>query len=705
MGGKILSGEKLLINIMIGCLILLIGLIVAYLVISKKQASRLVINKKVTTRQHRYEKFLSQFYIQLTQFHLGKIIVLRIRQRFSLTSMYKEEEIRQKTAQALLIILSCSVVLLSVVIMTAKSIISVIVFMGIMYLTSRSIIDIFILKIRKKILLDQVQLNKAIRLKYYETGLVDDSIELASDSLMSEGKFEIARQGYKIVDVLRAKDKEQEIYEYNEAAPNKYLKLLLGLSYMTQSYGDNKVNEISAYTYSLKLLNQEIRMEYEKKDKVGYIFKAVDIFILLPLLATNFAISWLSNMFFDLEIYFNSTIGILTNIFMYLIVIVSYYVLQRSQQDTDDKVIRTKKDMKIVPFFRNITLGIKPMRYTTKYFKLERKLKEAKESRNVEQFYYKKLLWAIAGLLVSIVIIIIIHQMAINNVFTMPSVKYIGKSLNVGAFTDEELEAADEITDFDSSIINELQKKSKYRQSNKNLEEENNMTIEAEEEVKAYLEKTSDKDYEEVEIKAITERVLTKIETVNNEYFKWYEYLLSIFIGLLSYFIPNIDLEIRRRIYLAEEDDEVNLFNSLILMLINTHGVDAYEVLVWLQRFSRIFKEELEASIVTFDAGAEQSIERLKESIENSNFRELLDNLQRAATSLTLKEAFDELLGDKEYFYEKRKEDNERLIFRNKNIASMLTMVPISALIILYLVIPVLYVAFQGFNNINLTNL
>lgn len=664
------------------------------------------MKKKIETRSQKYERFLLKLYNWTTQYYIGKKVAFRIRQRFSIASMYKEEEIRQRTAKTLLTLGVLYLIVFTILILTAESIMTVVVFSGILYLTSRSVIDIFVLQVRKRILNDQVSLNKAIRLKYYETGLVDDSIELAADDLMSDGKLEIARQGYKIVEALRSKDKEQEIYDYNESAPNKYLKLLLGLSYMTQSYGDNKVGDISAYTYSLKLLNQEIRMEYEKKDKVGYIFKAVDIFILLPLLATNLAANWLSNMFYDIEVYFNSSLGLLTNVLMYTIVIVSYYVLQKSQQDTDDKIIRTHKDLKIHPIFRYITSGLKPMRYTTRYVNLEKKLKEAKESRNVDQFYFKKLLWSIAGLIFSILFILIVHQMAVNNIFNMPSVDYIGNTVNIGSFSDEDMQAANEITRFDNDLIKEVEKnKGMYKDVSMDSSQENSTSTPTEQVIEEYLSTNSDHEYEKIEIKAIAERVLMKMEIVDNEYFRWYEYLIAILFGLMCYFIPNIDVAIRRKIYLAEEDDEVNLFNSLILMLINTHGVDAYEVLVWLQRFSRIFKEELEMSIVDYDAGAEQAIEKLKKSIENSSFKELLDNLQRATTILTLRESFDELLGDKEYFYDKRKEDNERLILRNRNIASMLTMIPISSLIILYLVIPVLYVAFQGFNNMSLDNL
>lgn len=246
--------------------------------------------------------------------------------------MYREEEIRRKAMQTLSIVTGLFIVILGLIIFVSNDLKSALVYLVILYLVNRNVIEMFVLGQRKKILNDQVQFNNDIRQYYYETKLLDDAMEYAADDAMKRGNKEIARQGYKMVKVLQASDKEEEITNYNASAPNKFLKLLLGLSYLTQEYGDTIVNNTSSYSLSIDLLNKEINLEFYKKDKIGYTMKSLDIMILIPLLASSFAKNWLSTMFYDLGTYFDSSYGLLTDLAMFLVVIVSYYVLQKKSR-------------------------------------------------------------------------------------------------------------------------------------------------------------------------------------------------------------------------------------------------------------------------------------------------------------------------------------------------------------------------------------
>lgn len=677
--------DKILLYIIFGSLFGFIAMISTYFILVGKQKKNKVIKKKHRTRSQKilWRLRILRLYRWTMAIKFGRRLIKFIRERYELSGLYEEEEIRFKAMLNLLILAVLMLSSFLVILITNRSLVNTIVVVLIITMISKSISNISILRMRKQMLNDQIILNKRIRLKYYETRIVDDAIELASDELMEEGYQNIARQGYKLLRVLLSKDKDKMIIRFNEEAPNKYLKLLLGLSYLTQDYGDTKIDNVSSYAYSLKLLNQEIRLEYMKKDRTGYILNAVDALIMVPLLFVDPVIKWLSNTFYDLETYFKSSLGFVTALIMYLVVLVCYYVLQRIQEDTDEKEVRKRKPIKLPKFMLYIIAGLKPMRYTKRMANLEKKLREAKENREVDQYYFRKIVFAFGGFIACLFVVIAIHQISASNILELPTVTFASRSVNVGSMSAEERVAAEDLTKLDKEIIN---------------------SGNTEAEINSYL-KENYQDYTESEIKLITERVLTKAEAIRSEHLKWYEFLIAIMIGFLFYIIPDIMLEIRRKIYKAEEDDEVSLYNSLILMLINTHGVDAYVIVAWLNLFSRIYKEDLEVTITEFDAGAEKALDKLRVIVENESFRELIENLKRAITHLSIKEAFDELISDKEYFFDQRKEEIERTIKRKIMIANVISMAPTITLITIYLVIPILYMSMTGFSNLDINNL
>lgn len=56
-------------------------------------------------------------------------------------------------------------------------------------------------------------------------------------------------------------------------------------------------------------------------------------------------------------------------------------------------------------------------------------------------------------------------------------------------------------------------------------------------------------------------------------------------------------------------------------------------------------------------------MQHLEDTVDNQGFKGgLVKNLRRAATNISLKKAFEELIGNKENFHDRRKEETERLI-------------------------------------------
>lgn len=233
------------------------------------------------------------------------------------------------------------------------------------------------------------------------------------------------------------------------------------------------------------------------------------------------------------------------------------------------RLLCQKKPPKYSKFISFIVSGLKPRPFTKKRLNIEKLLREAKETKGLDNHYFKKLMFMSIGFVFTVVLIITVHQINIHNIVNLPSVMYLGGGMSFGSLSDEDMSLAMEITEYDNKVIG---------------------MADTEEEVKEYL---NNEELEPAEVKAISERIMEKMNNLNKENFKWQEYMLAMLVGLICYFIPDMNVRIKRNIYKVEEDDEVSLYNSLILMLMDTHGIDSYEILKWLHLFSRIYKDEL----------------------------------------------------------------------------------------------------------------
>ena len=128
-------------------------------------------------------------------------------------------------------------------------------------------------------------------------------------------------------------------------------------------------------------------------------------------------------------------------------------------------------------------------------------------------------------------------------------------------------------------------------------------------------------------------------------------------------------------------------------MLMHIDRVDVQTILEWLCRFSYAFREPIATCLNNYEAGAEEALEELRDSVPNKDFKRIVEQLQSAVMRITIREAFDELETERSFFYERRKDANERLIHKKVSYGKFLGFTPMTILIGGYLVAPLLIVS------------
>ncbi|MBQ2917474.1 MAG: hypothetical protein IJE59_04875 [Clostridia bacterium] len=137
-----------------------------------------------------------------------------------------------------------------------------------------------------------------------------------------------------------------------------------------------------------------------------------------------------------------------------------------------------------------------------------------------------------------------------------------------------------------------------------------------------------------------------------------------------------------------EIENEVMQFQTIILMLMKIERVNVEMILEWLERYSNIFREPISRCVNDYESGAWEALERLKNEINFEQMIRIVEGLQSAVEKIPINEAFDELDNEREYYQEKRKESNERLIKRKGMIGKVIGFAPMVCLFVGYLIVP-----------------
>ena len=141
-----------------------------------------------------------------------------------------------------------------------------------------------------------------------------------------------------------------------------------------------------------------------------------------------------------------------------------------------------------------------------------------------------------------------------------------------------------------------------------------------------------------------------------------------------------------------EIESEVMQFQTIILMLMKIERVNVEMILEWLERYSNIFREPISKCVNNYEAGAWEALEELKNEVNFEQMLRIVEGLQSAVEKIPIREAFDELDNEREYYQAKRKESNERLIKRKGMIGKAIGFTPLVLLFVGYLIVPLVVI-------------
>ncbi len=628
------------------------------------------------------EIMYQKLYIFFSRVPFIKRYVLKLRRRLEILNIDDEYITRRDVAK---ILTKALVILIPLIIITILVTKSNYLLMFILLIFELFMIDILmegsVDKKDNELLTQQLDFFSEIRHAYHEFNMVEEAIYQVSQ----DDEKEISRQGEKIYEILTSDDPETELEKYYDVAPNNYLKEFAGISYLTKEFGDRKIDGASLYLKNVDNITQEMQIEILKRDKLNYVFRSLSFISIAPVLLLEPIKSWAVSNFSFVKNWYYGKSGMIVQILILIITFISYILVRKlkdngsvnmNTQNTENpwqaKLYKNKFAKKIIDLFL-------PKDGTKEYKKVKQLLTDAASPLKMEWVYINRIALSIVTFVVSIFVFMYLHQIAIDYEYTQPTTDY-----NLISMSTKDEAKAMELTKQDNVFLDMFRGKLDTTQQD----------IERALSKSKYYQDSTDE-----EIETAAKRILGKLQVVNSESFQWFELLLAFVFAIIGYMSPIWLLMFQAKMRQLEMEDEVMQFQTIILMLMRIERINVEMMLEWLERYSNIFKSQITRCVNDYESGAWEALENLKNDISYLPLIRIVESMQAAVEKIPIKDAFDELDSEREYYRDKRKESNERLIKRQGMIGKVIGFAPMICLFVGYLIIPLVFIGLTSMSS------
>ena len=657
----------------------MLAVLIYYKATKKKYASNQklyqkdqIVVKNKTGLKDIFDKLYQSFYLIAVHIPIISHYAKKTRLKLEMVNDYTEYEIRKKTGAIMLGSLLFVFIALFIFLNVVSDLYMAAIVILMVFVINGVIINSRVNKVADKILRQLPEVFTEIRHSFHEHGMIEESFNDAIEELEDK---EIMPQIKRIKEAILSDNPEVQLEKYYDTAPNKFLKLFAGVSYLTMELGDRKVEGVSVYLKNLNNILNDVYLEILKKDKINYMFRSLTGIAIAPIFFIKIVENWAVNNFPALINFYSSSIGFVIQSVLMVSIFIAYFLLKTIKEDSNeikfDRITTAKWQDKVykMPVIRTIIDGFMPNEHTRKYIKLSEAIKSTNSYLTMQWLYVNKFVYAVGTFLLMFVLLLNVHLIDLKSIYNDISEEFI----SLGSLSEEDQKAAEIINRNDEQVVKEL----------KNEKDVTKATIKATM-IKIYGSEVSDKD---------VDRVYEKIEGVKNAYLKFWEVIIALIVGWAAYFVPNVTLFVKNRIRSLEREDEVMEFQSIILMLMYIERVDVQTILEWLERYAYAYKEPIATALNNYEAGAVDALETLKEAVPQKDFKRMIEALISAVERIPIRDAFDELETERSFQYEKRKDTNEKIIQKKTSMGKAIGFTPLIILVAGYFVGPLLLVS------------
>lgn len=504
---------------------------------------------------------------------------------------------------------------------------------------------------------------QSLTLNYMETDNIPASI---IDGERGEYLGLIIDDMYK---VLTSVDSKKNLRDFISRSPLKVLCELLEVCQITNEYGDShNARGESKFVEQLSVIEREVNLEistlYLQKRKFSMLDKvALSGIVFMPI------VDWyLLSQIPGTSIIIKGIFGMATKVVILLLTIVAYYVIATinkksivNSTDFSESIYTISQDKRFHKFLESV----KPKSYKDT-IKVEATLQSALSSHSLDTLYTSKVVYTLfmflLGVILSIMFIFTARASIYSNTGTLGFIPIL-----VEKRVQDDIDLMDE----------------KY------------MTMDEKpmgDDLLVFVE-THVRGLNMMDIRDQAARLQKKWKTYTNIYYKWYYILVAYLMGVIGWFIPDVQLKLRRFLVKFEADEDASQLQTVMVTLAGT-GLSVYEILYRLLDLSTIHKSNLSYSCQTFVRSPEYSLEVLSDSSNIPEFKRMCIKLRKSIFSIPVEDAFRNIVMEKEQALTIKKIDAEHQLNKKSNLANMLSWLPVACVLLLQVLVPLFVLGF-----------
>ena len=527
-------------------------------------------------------------------------------------------------------------------------------------------------------LLEQLQsFLSDVRHYYMQSMILVDAVGDTLDDI----PFEISLHIQKLYDILNSPIMEEKVEEYVQSDPNRFFLLLTSICTVVSDKGDAEKIDNSTFLDSIAYLKEEVNTELLKLRNRNYKFKFLCTMSLMMVFFIKPIESWAIGNMPDLEEFYSGIAGKSLMISTFILSFICYKLVEilRDSKRGELKRYSVWGQIGKIPFvsrFYNRIIN----RHYTKALKLNDDLKEVGDQTGPKAFLIQSTIVAIAAFIL------------INFMFTAG---IVGKKVTM-------------LRDFTASFDSQLVPNQKYLEVMQGASQEyaqlykgrSLKSLDEDELTKEIYTNSSvtNKEY----ARLVAQEVISQIAAYKNTYYKWWHLIIAIIGAVIAFFIPYAILKFKIWVATMNKDDEVNQFQTLVLVLMYTNGIKLDDILEWMDRFAYSFKASIETCITEIESGERKALEKMKRSETFQPFKRFVDCLLEI-DSVGVAKAFDEVQSDRAYSLKNREQQNSMIVDERSKHAGLIAIVPGLFLLFTYLMGPMIIYAVRMYFTMDFT--
>ena len=410
----------------------LVIIILIYVAMSKKMQKseyKKIQRLQQGTRESSFsmEILYQKLYLTYLKIPFIKRYILKVRRKLEIINIDDEYNTRKGASKILTkaLVILVPIAVLTIIFTSSNYLLMFILLIFELFMVD-TLIDGSVDKIDDKLLKEQIDFFSEIRHAYHEFNMVEEAIYQVSQ----DDEKNISRQGEKIYEILIADDPETKLEKYYDIAPNSYLKEFAGVSYLTKEFGDRKIDGASLYLKNVNNITQEMQLEILKRDKLNYVFQSLSIISIAPVLLLEPLKNWAIDNFSFTASWYLGKPGMIVQILILILTFLSY-ILVRKIKDNGSTNINTKNTENPwqAKLYKNkiikkiVDLFI-PKEGTREYRKVSQLLKDSASSLKMEWLYINRITLAIITCIVSIILFVQLHNVAVEYIYEEPTTDY-----------------------------------------------------------------------------------------------------------------------------------------------------------------------------------------------------------------------------------------------------------------------------------------